>query len=106
MAHICKILKLLCLQMKREGEMSMAPDGVLNNCLMVRQLHVEGGMENGMGMNGTGSEMYPSKCFYLLSGVGRSLVRLLKNELDQKHNNIEVANVHPATQMSLGICQV
>lgn len=47
-------------KMKREGEMSMAPDGVLNNCLMVRQLHVEGGMENGMGMNGTGSEMYPN----------------------------------------------
>ena len=57
--------------MKREGEMSMAPDGVLNNCLMVRQLHVEGGMENGMGMNGTGSEMYPSKWSEILFIIGR-----------------------------------
>lgn len=45
-------------KLKREGEM-MAPDGVLNNCLMVRQIHVEGGMENGMGMN-NGSELYPN----------------------------------------------
>lgn len=45
-------------KLKREGEM-MPPGGLLNNCLMVSQLHVEGGMEGGTGMNNS-SELYPN----------------------------------------------